>query len=167
MAISLIIGNIFALLSVIFALIAVVKKKKTDLIGWQILNIAFCILSSIALFAYASLVTNCISLVRNMLAYKKKLTPTATSILSALCIFIGMYINNLGIIGWCAITASTGYTILMYTTKNAQQMRYAVIFSSILWLVHDLYVQSYPTVLSGIALIIWTIIQIIEHHKKR
>ena len=162
---SLIIGNIFALLSVIFVFISVVKKKKTDLIGWQVMNVAFCIFSSIALFAYAALATNCVSLIRNMLAYKKKLTATAMFILSVLTVVIGLYVNNLGIIGWLAIMASTGYTILMYTTKNAQQMRYAVIFSSGLWVIHDFYVQSYPTVIAGCFLIAWTIIQILKHER--
>ena len=93
------------------------------------------------------------------------MTATATFILSVLGIVIGLYINNLGVIGWLAILASTGYTILMYTAKNAQQMRYAVIFSSALWIVHDFYVQSYPTVISGCFLIAWTIVQILKYGK--
>ena len=161
----LIIGNVLALLSVIFVFISVVKKKKTDLIGWQVVNIAFCIFSSIALFAYSALSTNCISLIRNMLAYKKKLTVTATFILSIACVAVGLYVNNLGIIGSLAIWASVGYTILMYMAKNAQQMRYAVILSSALWVVHDFFVQSYPTVISGCFLIAWTIIQILKYRK--
>ena len=63
---SLIIGNIFALLSVVFVFVSVVKKKKTDLIGWQVVNISFCIFSNIALFAYSALSTNCIALIRNI-----------------------------------------------------------------------------------------------------
>lgn len=172
MTTSLIIGNIFAFISVIFALISATKKKKTDLIGWQVLNIFFCILSCIALYAYAALVTNAVALVRNILAYKQKLTVQIAIWLSVLCVVIGAYTNNLGIIGWFAIAASTSYTVLMFTTKNAQQMRYAMLLSSGLWLVHDFYVQSYPTVVSGIILIIWTTIQIIRYqsvslsHKK-
>ena len=165
MTLSLIIGNIFAFLSVIFAFISVIKKKKTDLIGWQIANIAFCIFSNIALFAYAALSTNFIALIRNMLAYRKKLTAMATLMLSVACVVVGLYINNLGLIGWWAILASTSYTVLMYVAKSAQQMRYAVIFSSILWVVHDFYVQSYPTVISGCFLIAWTIIQILKYRR--
>ena len=49
--------------------------------------------------------------------------------------------------------------------KNAQQMRYALIFSSILWVIHDFYVQSYPTVISGCFLIAWTIVQILKQRE--
>lgn len=100
-----------------------------------------------------------------MLAYKKKLTPQVTFVLSVICVVVGLYINNLGVVGWMAIVASTSYTILMCTTKNAQQMRYAVVLSSILWVIHDFYVQSYPTVISGCFLTAWTIIQIIKYQK--
>ena len=159
----LIIGNIFAFISVIFAFMSAVKKKKTDLIWWQILNVFFCILSSYALYAYAALVTNAVALLRNVLAYKKKLNIQMALWLSVLCIVVGVYTNNLGIFGWFAIAASTSYTVLMYTTKNSQQMRYAMLLSSGLWLIHDFYVQSYPTVVSGILLMIWTTIQIIRY----
>ena len=165
MSVSLVIGNIFALLSVIFIFISVVKKNKTDLIGWQIANISFCIFSNIALFAYSALATNCVALLRNMLAYRKKLTLKATVILSIACVIAGLYVNNRGIFGWTVIAGTTSYTIFMYLAKNAQQMRYALIFSSILWIVHDFYVQSYPTVISGCFLIAWTIIQILKYRK--
>ena len=164
----LILGNIFALLASICVVISVVKKNKKALIGWQTIQIVFCIISGIALFAYAAVVTNCIALIRNILACKNKLTTQMTFALSMVCIIVGWYINNLGFIGWFAIIASTSYTVFMYTTKNAQQMRYAMLTNIALWLVHDLYIQSYPSVITGIVLFVWTIIQIIRHeHRKR
>ena len=79
----LIIGNIFSLLSSICIAVSVIKKNKTDLIWWQILDEIFCILSCAALYAYAALTTNTISLVRNILAYKNRLTEKLTWILCA------------------------------------------------------------------------------------
>ena len=164
----LILGNIFALIASVCVVISVVKKNKKNLIGWQTIQVIFCIFSGIVLFAYAAVVTNCIALIRNILAYKNKLTPQMTFALSVVCIIIGWYINNLGLIGWIAIIASTSYTIFMYTTKNAQQMRYAMLSNIVLWLVHDLYIQSYPSIMTGIGLFVWTIIQIVRHeHRKR
>lgn len=156
----LIIGNIFALIASVCVVISVVKKNKKDLIRWQTIQVVFCILSNIALFAYAALTTNCIALIRNVLACKNKLTSRMTVLLSVLCVIIGWYINNLGLIGWLAIIASTSYTIFMYTTKNDQQMRYAMLTNIALWLFHDLYIQSYPSVITGLGLFGWTIAQI-------
>ena len=160
---NLIIGNIFAALGAVCVIISVSKKNKKDLVWWQAINIFFSILSGIALYAYAAVVTNCFSLIRNILFCKNKLTPKVTFILSVVCLITGIYMNNLGIIGLLAITASVSYTIFMYTTKNEQQMRYVIVFNSILWLIHDCYIKSYPTVLTGIIFIIWTIIQIFNN----
>ncbi len=159
----LVIGNIFSLISSVCIAISVFKKNKTDLIWWQILDEIFCILSTIALFAYAAVMTNTISLVRNILAYKNQLTQKLTWILCALCIIAGLWVNNRGIIGLFPIVASAEYTIFMFTTKNAQQMRWALVINLILWFVHDLYIQAYPSALTDIALSLWTCMQIYKN----
>ncbi len=163
---SLILGNFFCLLSVICIAVSVVKKSKSSLIWWQIVDTIFCVLASIALYAYASLVTNLISLLRNVLSYKNKLTNKITLVLCGLCILIGLYVNNIGVFGWLPIAASTIYTLLIFFTKNEQQMRWAVIFNLGLWCIHDFYIKAYPSAIADIALSIWSAIQIFQNHKK-
>lgn len=162
---NLIIGNIFSLLASIFIAVSVIKKNKSDLIWWQILDEVFCILSCGVLYAYAAVTTNAISLVRNILAYQNKLTQKLTWILCALCIFVGLWANNRGIIGLFPIIASASYTIFMFTTKNAQQMRWALAFNLILWFIHDAYIQAYPSALTDIVLSLWTCLQIYQNRK--
>ncbi|MBR1600385.1 MAG: YgjV family protein [Alphaproteobacteria bacterium] len=159
----LIIGNIFSLLSAICIAVSVIKKSKADLIWWQILDVIFCILSNIALYTYAALTTNSVALIRNILAYKNKLTKNITWILLILCVVVGLWANNRGIIGLFPIIASASYTIFMYTTKNEQQMRWALVSNLILWFVHDIYVQAYPSALTDIILSIWTGTQIFKN----
>ena len=159
----LIIGNIFSLLSAICIAVSVIKKSKADLIWWQILDVIFCILSNIALYTYAALTTNSVALIRNILAYKNKLTKNITWILLILCVVVGLWANNRGIIGLFPIIASASYTIFMYTTKNEQQMRWALVSNLILWFVHYIYVQAYPSALTDIILSIWTGTQIFKN----
>ncbi len=161
----LIVGNIFSLLSSICIAVSVIKKNKTDLIWWQILDEIFCILSCAALYAYAALTTNTISLLRNILAYKGKLTEKLTWILCALCIIVGLWANNRGIIGLFPIVASASYTFFMFTSKNSQQMRWALVSNLMLWFVHDIYIQAYPSALTDIALSLWTCLQIFKNRK--
>ena len=161
----LIIGNIFSLLSAICIAVSIIKKNKNDLIWWQILDVIFCILSNIALYTYAALTTNSVALIRNILAYKNKLTEKLTFVLMILCIVAGLWANNRGIIGLFPIVASASYTVLMYTTRNDQQMRYALISNLLLWFVHDFYVQAYPSALTDAALSVWTAVQIIRHRQ--
>ena len=88
-----------------------------------------------------------------------------TLILFILCIVIGLWTNNRSTIGLFPIIASAGYTVFMYTTKNDQQMRWALIFNLVLWFVHDIYVQAYPSALTNIILSAWTAIQIFNNRK--
>ena len=148
----LILGNIFSLLSAICIAISVLKKNKNDLIYWQVIDVIFCILSNIALYTYAALTTNSVALIRNILAYKNKLTKKTTWILFVLCIIVGLWANNRGVIG-------------LFTTKNEQQMRWALSSNLILWFIHDIYVQAYPSALTDIILSIWTFMQIHKYRK--
>ncbi|MBR1756163.1 MAG: YgjV family protein [Alphaproteobacteria bacterium] len=162
---SLILGNIFSLLSAICLAVSVLKKNKNDLIWWQIVDVVFCILSNIALYTYAALTTNSIALIRNILAYKNKLTKKITWILFILCIVAGFWANNRGLIGLFPIIASATYTIFIFITKNEQQMRWALTSNLILWFIHDIYVQAYPSALTDIVLCVWTFIQIYKNRK--
>lgn len=163
MQIYLIAGNIFSFLSALCIAISVVKKNKTDLIYWQILDTLFCILASAFLFAYASLVTNSIALVRNVLAYKGKLSNIYTFVLCLVVILVGIYVNNIGIYGILPIAAMVVYTFYLYAAKNEQQMRYAVVINLMLWCIHDFYVKAYPSAVTDILLSLWTVLQIFRY----
>lgn len=160
-----IIGNIFSLLSAICIAVSVAKTSKKDFMFWQIGDTAFGTVANIALSAYAALVISIICLIRNILSYSDKLTKNITYILLVTSIIIGLYANNRGIIGWLPIIASASYTICIYVTKNEQQMRYALLFNMLLWFVHNLYVQAYPSAIANILLCVWTIGEIIAQRR--
>ena len=164
---SVIIGNIFSLLSVICVAISVIKKNKKDFMLWQIGETLFGIIVNIILSAYAALVISIVCFVRNLLSYKNKLTQNITIILLLISIIIGLYANNLGIIGLLPIFASASYTICIYITKNEQQMRYASVVNTLLWFFHDKYIKAYPSAILCLILSIWTSIQIIRNLKKK
>ena len=82
-----------------------------------------------------------------------------------LCILVGLWANNRGVIGLFPIIASASYTIFMFITQNEQQMRWALVSNLILWFIHDIYVQAYPSALTDIILSIWTAIQIFNNRR--
>ncbi len=165
----LLLGNIFSFGAALCIAVSVMKKSKKDLIGWQILDTSFCILSASFLNSYSSVSTNSIALVRNILAYTNKLNKVLTGILLVVCIIVGLYVNNRGLIGILPVAATAEYTILIYTTKNEQQMRYALIVNLLMWFGHDIYIQAYPTACTDMILSIWTAIQAFksEYGKKQ
>lgn len=162
---DLILGNIFSFLSASCIAISVIKRNKSDLVWWQIIDIIFCLFSNIFLLAYAALITNLIALLRNILSYKNKLNLKLTILLTILCIAVGCFVNNRGIFGILVIVASASYTVFMYTTQNDQQMRYALVFNLTLWFMHDLYIQAYPSSILEILLVFWTLVQILKNQR--
>ena len=165
MLVCLIIGNFFSLLAATCLVISVIKKNKNDLVLWQLRAIIFSVFSCFALKAFAALITCITDLIRNTLAWKNKLTFRLTILLVALSIVIGLIINNLGFIGLLAIVASASYTIFMYTTKNEQQMRWALVLNQSLWVIHNLYIMAFPSVITEITITAWTLLQIYKNRR--
>ena len=163
----LLIGNFFSLLSAICIAVSAAKKSKADFMWWQIGDTFFGIFANIALFTYSALVISIICLIRNVLSYCNKLTKNITLLLLVLSVIIGLYANNRGIIGWFPVVASASYTVFIYTTKNEQQMRYALIFNMLLWLVHNAYVQAYPSAIANVLLCLWTLWQAIKYQNRK
>ncbi len=160
---SLLLGNLLSCGTVICLALSATVHSKKKLIGWQVLGSVFCILSNIVLMAYPSAATTAVSLIRNILSYQNKLTKTITAVLTLLCIIMGLIFNNLGWIGLFPIAAVASYTVLLYTTKNEQQMRYALILSMLLWFVPDIYVKAYPAALNDILMALWTAFFAVKH----
>ena len=160
-----ILGNILSLISAICLAVSVFKKNTKDLLLWQVLEVVFCILSNIALVTYSALTTNSVALVRDIMAYKNKLSRRTTLILLFLSLITGLIVNNRGAIGMLPILASAVYTICLYATRNEQTIRFALIINLILWFVHDFYVAAYPTAAMDIFLAIWTFFAVVKNYQ--
>jgi len=162
-----ILGNIFSLIAAICLGVSVFKKTTKDLLLWQVMEVVFCILSNLALVTYSALTTNSIALVRDLLAYKNKLTRNVTLVLLGLCLIFGLIANNRGIIGLFPMAASFVYTVFLYATRNEQQIRFALIINLMLWFVHDFYVGAYPSAVMDVGLSAWSLFNIFRNMKVR
>lgn len=163
----LIIGNILSFCCAACLAVSVVKKDKRNLIWWQIWDSIFGLLASLVLFSYSSFTTGVLCATRNVVAYSKGLTRLTTILFIIICIITGLYANNRGIWGLFPIAAFTGYTISMYWAKNDQQMRYSLIVNLSLWLIHDFYIQAYPSAIMDIVLCFWTAYQAMLRLKRK
>lgn len=162
---NLIVGNIFSFCAVVCIAISVVKKTKAQLIWWQTLDVVFYIFASIVLGSYAGISTNLVCLLRNVIAYKDKLTRPLMWLLVVLCVVSGLYVNNLGVIGYFPILASGSYTVFLYVAKDKQMMLYALIVNLSLWFVHDLYIQAYPSAATDLLLSLWAAYRAVKEMK--
>lgn len=162
---TVLLGNLFSLGAAICLAISVLKKTKTDFIGWQMGDDILGCLTCLTLGSYPALTVCFVCFIRNILAYKNKLTPLLTTILFLCNIIVGSYVNNLGYIGWLPIIASASYTIFVYLATTAQQMRLALISNLALWTIHCWCIKAYPSTLMNLSICLWTTYQALRRSK--
>ena len=162
---NFILGNIFSLVAAICLGVSVFKKTTKSLLLWQVVEVVFCILSNVALVTYSALTTNSIALIRDVLAYKNRLTENVTFVLMVFCVIFGLMANNRGFVGVFPMMASLVYTFFLYATRNEQQIRFALIINLMFWFVHDFWVGAYPSAVMDIGLSAWTLFTIIKNMK--
>lgn len=149
---TLIVGNIFSVLAMIFTIITYqCKKKKMLLIILTVAAVCLCI-SYLILGAYAGAVLNGVVIIRNLIYAAKnvkffsyKFWPYLLALVMALC----------GIQSWqgpmslCIIAALVINTIFL-SFENTQLLRWSMILTCILTLIYNVTYKSYGGVANEI-----------------
>ncbi len=163
------ISQIFALLSIIFDLVAIQQRKKARLLNMDTMA-AFCsFLHYIFLAAWPGVVNKAITTARNGIAAYKASRKKRTSKYLPF-IFITFYIV-LGIVTFespislLPMIAASVYTATIYWC-DVKKIRYASIFTNILWLIYNLSVFSIVGIAAQILLIINGLIAVYRYRKK-
>lgn len=137
-------GQVCSLLGAACLAISTFGKKKKDLVRWQIADTVFNAGANLFLLSFSGVVVNAVSFIRNVLAFRNRLTVRITVGLCIVMAVIGICANNRGAIGLIPVAASVGYTIGMHRLKTAQSMRLLIAVNIAVWLVYDLTIRSYP-----------------------
>ena len=151
-----IIGNIIMLIASILMVISGLPKDKKTIIRLQTIQIGLMTLGNLLLGSMPGAISNSFNIVRNLLSYYNKLGIIQKT---GLVIIHAILFNNIGIFVLFPILASGLFTALM-TTKNIKMFKLLCIFTSMLWLVHDLYIDAYTSVFFDILTITTNIIGI-------
>lgn len=158
-----ILGNIFSFIAAICFAVSVFRKKTQDLLLWQVFEVVFCILSSFALYSYSAVTTNTIDFIRNILAWKNKLTKKITILLLIAFIVFGLIANTRGIIGILPVVSALVYTVCLYMTRDIQKIRFILIICMGLWLVHDLFIGAYIAAVTDTLMMAWTLFNLLKN----
>ncbi len=161
---SLVIGNIIALIASILMVFSGIIKKKKGVIYVQSLQIGLFVISNLVLNGISGAIINAISLVRNILCYKDRLGFKEKIIITFVSTLLTIYFNNLGLIGLLPLISTVVYLWLM-TIKNIIKFKILIIFTIILWCIYDFTIQSYTAFAFDILTILTNIIAIIKINK--
>ena len=139
---QLICGNIVALIASILMLISGIVKDRKKIIYIQSLQILAFAISDLILGGYTGTIVNLISLLRNYWCFKDTLTNDKKTILIFLSVVFTLLFNNLGFLGLLPLISTVVYTCFM-DVKNTIKLKLLIIFTMVLWLIYDIFIQSY------------------------
>lgn len=77
----------------------------------------------------------------------------------------GLLFNSKGWIGIFPILASCSYAIFCLNSNNAQILRYGLVLNQLLWLIHDVCIKAYPSIIVEILISFITIYNIFKYYK--
>ena len=141
---TLILGNIVALLGSLLMVYTGLIKKKQKIILFQTIQIGLFVLSNIILGGITGAIINALSMIRNILCYKNKLGLKEKIIITILSIVLSLSFNNLGIIGLLPVISTVTY-IWLIDIKNVSRFKILIIFTLILWFIYDMTIKSYTS----------------------
>ena len=158
-------AQVFSAIGALCVAISSFAKSKNKMLAWQITDYIFTATANLLLGGYTGALTISISIIRNRLMIKKKMTKTILTILIILQIIVGSYLNQLGVIGYLPIISSVSYSLAIAATPNLQWLRWVIIENMLLWLIYDLTIQAYPAAITDVTITLTTLIAIIRDRK--
>jgi hypothetical protein len=163
---QIICGNIVALIASILMLVSGMVKDRKKIIYIQTLQILAFAISDLILGGYTGTIVNLISLVRNYLCYKDKLTNIKQIILIILSVVFSLLFNNLGFLGLLPLISTVVYTCFM-NVKDTIKLKSLIIFTMVLWLIYDTFIKSYTSAIFDFFSIIANIVTIYQLYNNK
>lgn len=142
--VSIIIGNIIALIASILMVYSGMLKKKKKILYFQTVQIGMSVISNIILGGITGAIINALSMIRNILCYKNKLGLKEKIIITILAIILTFKFNNLGYIGLLPLISTVSYIWLM-NIKDVRKFKLLIIFTMLMWLIYDVVIKSYTS----------------------
>ena len=141
---TIILGNIIALIASSLGLIIGILKSKKKILYTQTIQYITYTISNIILGGISGAITNLISIFRNILCYKEKLTKTAIILIILISIILTLLFNNLGFIGLLPLFNNIIYTVFI-NVKDEFKFKLLILIQIILWLIYDLTIKAYTS----------------------
>ena len=165
-ALEVIIGNICSLCAMISDSISGTRKKRSQVLGIQMLSQIFYGVGSIVLKGYSSTVQNVVAILRNFAAMKNIKSKVIEWTLIVLGVVLGIVFNNLGLIGWLPIVANLEYSIAVFRFRNdARGIKIALIINMLMFTVFSFYIRNYAGIVGNTVVAAATAVALIREKK--
>ncbi len=159
---TILIGNIISLFACSLTTISGFLNKKTIVLLLQSIQMGLSGIACMILVSPSGAIINFISIARNALCAKDKLTHTAKGIIILTSVLFSFMFNSRGWIGIIPIVATILYTV--YLDKfEGKKFKWLMIATWGLWTIHDFAIQSYVSAVFNILTMLTSFISILRN----
>lgn len=165
---NVILGNFFSLAAMGADTFASSRKTPKGVLLVQCLSQLAMGLSVLVLKGYSAVVQNGISILRNLRAATNKGGKWLEWVFLALAVTLGLYFNNLGVIGLLPVVANVGYSLTIYFFSHDKiKLKIAYLITNVLFAVFNGVILNFVGTASNIFVAVATGIFIFKDWKQR
>lgn len=157
----LLLGNIAAFIGCILMVGIGLIKKKEHILTAQCFQFAFMGLGNLALGATAGVISNAVSIVRNLVFARVKNTTMLKVVFIAVQAVLTLLAGGTALIEWLPVTAVVVYTWCL-DIKSDVGFKLVILGTQVLWTVYDLHYRNYVAFAFDILTMISTVIGILR-----
>ena len=164
---ELISGNLCGLLAMGTDALSASRKTARGILLVQCLSQIIYGTGSILLKGYSAAVQNGISILRNLQAAYKIKSRTIEWLLIALGVALGIYFNNLGLLGWLPVVGNLEYSLAVFRFKDDERsLKIAFAVNIVMFAVFNAAIKNFVGATANIVVLVMTILFLIRDRKE-
>ena len=157
---KLMIINTIAAIGCLLLLVSNSLKKEKAMMTGQMISAVFLAAADFLAGSITGMSISVLSIGRNVLCMKDKLNKAQKAVIITLSVLIGIFANHNGLIGLLPSAANIINTAFM--KNELRRLKLIVLLTSVLWLMHDLYMGVYVTCVLDVISIVTSAIFLIR-----
>ncbi len=163
---SLILGNLCSLLAMVTDSISATQKTAKGILWVQNLSQLIYCAGAILLEGYSAAAQNAVSLLRNLAAIYEIRNPIVEWSLIGLGVVLGAWCNNLGLMGWLPIIASTQYSIVIFRFPgNERALKLSLLISCIMFAIFSIVIFNVVGIVTNLVIAATALFSLIQSRK--
>lgn len=163
---SLIVGNLCSLLAMVTDSISASRKTTKGVLLVQSLSQLIYCTGTVILKGYSGAVQNAVSILRNFVAIRGIRSKALEWFLVLLGVVLGIWCNNLGLLGYLPILANLQYTLAIFRfSDNERALKFSFLVSVAMFALFNVAIYNIVGVLSNLTVLVTTAIFLIRSRK--
>ena len=135
---NLLIGNGISFIAGIFLIISYCVNDVKKAYKHQFLNAFILAISSVFFFSWTGVVTMLVAALRNLFVYYDRLTKNWMIFFLVITVILGVYVNNLGLVGLLPVFAVIEITLCNFFLKDIKYLKIGFIVNSAIYILYFL-----------------------------